>query len=45
MAHADAVAYGAGRTGEGGTDLTGEPQEIAEKAAALYREIGDEVAA
>lgn len=45
MAHADAVAYGAGRTGEDGTDLTGEPKEIAEKAAALYREIGDEVAA
>ena len=45
MAYADAIAYSAGRPGEGGTDLTGEPQEIAEKAAALYREIGDEVAA
>ncbi len=45
LAYADAVAYGAGRTGEDGTDLSGDPDEAAERAAALYREIADEVAA
>lgn len=45
IAYADAVAYGAGRSGEGGTDLSGDPDEAAAKAAALYREIGNEVAA
>lgn len=45
MAYADAVAYGAGRTGDDGIDLSGDPDEAAERAAALYREIGDEVAA
>ncbi len=44
-AFADAVAYGPGRAGDGGTDLSGEPKEAAEKAAALYREIVGEVAA
>ena len=44
-AYADAVAYGEGRPGDDGTDLSGDPDEAAEKAAALYREIGDEVAA
>ena len=45
MAYADAVAYGEGRTAEGGTDLSGDPDEAAERAAALYRETADEVAA
>ncbi len=44
-AFADALAYGAGRQGEDGADLSGEPKEAAERAAALYREIVDEVAA
>ena len=38
-AFADAVAYGPGQGGQDGTDLTGEPRAVAEKAAALYREI------
>lgn len=45
LAYADALAYGEGRSVEGGTDLSGDPDEAAERAAALYREIADEVTA
>jgi len=41
LAYADAVAFGSGRQVEGGVDLSGDPTEAAEKAAALYREITD----
>lgn len=39
--YADAVAFGDGRAVEGGVDLSGDPAEAAERAAALYREISD----
>jgi len=46
LAYADGAAYGPARPVEGGTDLSGEPAEAAERAAALYRQItGEEVAA
>lgn len=38
---ADATAFGAGRQVEGGVDLSGDPAEAAERAAALYRQITD----
>lgn len=45
MAFADALAFGPGRKGEGGILLEGEPEEVAERAATLYRELIATVAA
>lgn len=46
LAYADGAAYGPARPVEGGTDLSGDPAEAAERAAALYRQItGEEVTA
>lgn len=46
IAYADAVACGSGRRVEGAVDLSGDPLDAAERAAALYRQLtGAEVAA
>jgi starch synthase len=46
LAWADAAAFGEGRQVEGATDLTGDPADAAQRAAALYRQVtGAEIAA
>lgn len=45
MAFADAVAFGPGRKGEGGILLEGDPADVADRAAAFYRELVATVAA
>lgn len=46
LAYADAAAAGPGRPVEDAVDLSGDPAEVAERAAALYRQLtGEEITA